>query len=311
MTNSRPAVPALVAALVLVSTSCDARPGGEYVPVVSALPARADLEPEYSFGVFPLHNPIRLFEVYQPMLEAVERAVPGARFRLEAGRDYPTYEARLNRGSLHFALLNPYQALRAQERGYRIFAKMGDDDRMRGIIVTRRNAGLRDVKDLAGSTISFPAPTALAASMMTKVFMKRHGLDVEREATIRYVGSQDSAVLNVHLGLSKAGCTWPPTWDALQREHPEVVEQLEIRWQTESLPSLAVVVRADVPDDCIRRVADVLTGLHASIEGRAILAGMQIPRYEAATSTTYEPVRRFIDDYERLFGALPSLEGQR
>jgi phosphonate transport system substrate-binding protein len=292
--------------LVAVFCGCDSDDREPpYEPSFAPAPKVGHAGVEYTFGVFPLHNAVRLFQVYQPALDAVNASVDGFVLRLQAGKDYRSYEQKLRDKSLAFAVVNPYQAIRAERSGYRIFAKMGGDSRMRGILVVRKDGRVRSFADLPGARISFPARSATAATMMNKVFLKKNGVDVERDMTAVYVGSQDSAVMNVFLGKTDLGGTWPPTWDALAASHPEVVRALEVRWQTESTVSLAVVARADVPDTAVARVADGLVALEHSAQGRRALAAMGIPRYERADTRTYDPFRAFLTEYEQLFGALP------
>jgi len=175
---------------------------------------------EYIFAIHPLHNSRRYFEVYQPLVDYINRNTKEFSVRLEASKDYTQFEEKLLNRKFHFALPNPYQAVRSLDKGYTIFGKMGDDERFRGIIVVRKDSHIQSVNDLRGTSISFPSATALAAAMMPKYFLKMKGLDVEKEATCLYVGSQESAIMNVYLGKTKAGCTWPPPWESLLSEHP-------------------------------------------------------------------------------------------
>ena len=295
--------------LLAVLAGCKERRSSDYTPVFGDAPAVAAAAPTYRFAIFPMHSSLRLLDVYQPLAEAINRRGAGFTVQIESSRDFASLESKIRHRQVQLALLNPYEAIEAERSGYRIFAKMGGDDRMRGIIVVRKDAGIRSVGDLRGAAISFPSPTALAATMMTKMFLRQHGLNVEEESSPQYVGSQDSAVMNVYQGLTKAGCTWPPTWDFIEREQPEVVAALEVKWQTDSLPSLAVLARDDVPAEHQRVIGDVLFGLHDSAEGQKILRRMGIPRYEPASSAVYDPVRRFVEDYEHVFGNVPKLAG--
>lgn len=87
---------------------------------------------------------------------------------------------------------------------------MGDDDNFRGIILVRKDSGIKSVKDLVGKNISYPAPTALAATMMPQWYLHIHGINIHTDITNSYVGSQESSIMNVFLGKSAAGATWPP-----------------------------------------------------------------------------------------------------
>jgi phosphonate transport system substrate-binding protein len=53
---------------------------------------------EYVFAIHPLHNPARLFEIYGPLIDYLNRNVSGARFRLEAARNYEELKRNCMRG---------------------------------------------------------------------------------------------------------------------------------------------------------------------------------------------------------------------
>ncbi len=74
---------------------------------------------------------------------------------------------------------------------------MGDDENFRGIIIVRKDSHFNQVRDLKGKAVSFPASTALAATMMPQYYMQTHGLDVTKDIDIRYVGSQESSIMSV------------------------------------------------------------------------------------------------------------------
>ena len=283
---------AAFAALCLLS-ACDQGPGGN-APAFSDQPAHVGTKPVYLFGVHPLHNPQLLFERYQPLVAFLNQKLGDVEFKLEASRDYPSYDQKLFNGHFQFALPNPYETTEAIDRGYRVFAKMGKDDDFRGIFLVRRDSGIEKVTDLKGKAVSYPAPSALAATMLPQWFLKQHGLDVFRDIDNRYVGSQESSILNVLQGKVSAGATWPPPWRAFQREHPEQAAQLELKWETQNLPNNSLVARKDMPEALVLRVRDLLVHLQDHAEGRAILAKMENPYFVVADNAAYDPVRAFI-----------------
>ncbi|HUW51255.1 MAG TPA: phosphate/phosphite/phosphonate ABC transporter substrate-binding protein [Sulfuricella sp.] len=254
---------------------------------------------EYIFAIHPLHNPERLFEVYGPLIDYLNRNIPGTTFRLEASRNYEKFEKKLYARQVDFALPNPYQTLNSLKHGYHVIAKMGDDDQFTGVILVRRDSGIEEVTDLKGKKVSYPARTALAATMMPQYYFQTHGLDVNRDIENLYVGSQESSIMNVYLGNVAAGATWPLPWKAFQKEHPDKASELEVKWETGSLINNGVVARNDVPEKLARRVAQLLDTLHASKEGRAILARMPLSRFELADDQRYRVIEDFLHKFSQ------------
>lgn len=269
-----------------------------YAPAVSTSSVEEG-EPVYIFSIHPLHNPTRLHEIFGPLMTYLSENIDNARFRLEASRNYASYDMKLYAGTAQFSLPNPYQTLNAIKHGYRVFGKMGDDYNFRGIILVRKDSGIRHVSQLKGKAVSYPAPTALAATMLPQYYLQTHGLDVMHDIENRYVGSQESSIINVYLGNTAAGATWPPPWNALRKERPELDQELEVRWQTQSLPNNSLVVREDVPERLVQQVGDLLFNLHKTESGRRMLKKMELSRYEPATNDTYRPVAEFIEKFNK------------
>jgi len=261
-------------------------------------------EKEYIFGVHPLHNPQRLHEVFYPLMEYLSKNIKGATFKLEASRNYAAYDKKLYAKKFDFALPNPFQTVNAIKKGYKIFGKMSDDHNFKGIILIRKDSGIKTIEDLKGKIVSYPAPTALAATMMPQYYIQTHGVDVMTEIDNRYVGSQESSIMNVFLKHSSAAATWPLPWIALSRERPDIAESLTVKWQTDPLPNNGLVVRPDVPEDVVKKVSELLFNLHLIAEGKAMLDKMELSAFESADNTTYLSVTEFLEKFSKEVRAL-------
>lgn len=263
-------------------------------------------EPVYIFGVHPLHNPQRLNEVYQPVVDYINARIHGARLTLEASRSYAAFEEKLlKERKFGFALPNPYQMVLSTEAGYRIFGQMSNEGRFRGLLIVRADSGIKVIGDLKGKVVAYPAPTALGATMMPQYYIHTHGLDVRKDIRNIYVGSQESSIMSAYLGNSAAAATWPGPWELFAQSHPEIARELVVRWETPPMPNNGLVVRDDMPEALVEEVSSLLFGLHRTEEGRAIMARVGVPRFDPASEDTYQPVRDFLARYREAIGDVP------
>lgn len=293
---------AFLGVALALGAACGRADNGGYTP--SFAPRPEGKQRVLIFGVHPLHNPERLYADYNPIVEYVNRRLGGAAVvRLEASRSYEEFDKKLYARHFDFALPNPYQTVNSLRHGYRVFGKMGDDGSFRGIILVRKDGGIAKLSDLKGKTVSFPAPTALAATMMPLYYLHTHGLDARRDIRRLFSGSQESSMMNVYLRKSAAGATWPPPWEAFQKSNPAVAQELVVRWETHALVNNGLVVRDDVPNELADAFARALFDLHTHEEGRRLLAVLPLTRFEPAGKKTYEPVVAFLRRYESLLGA--------
>ncbi|WP_197491540.1 phosphate/phosphite/phosphonate ABC transporter substrate-binding protein [Methylomonas methanica] len=284
----------VILGLSLLAGACDKSDENAYQPSPGQETQKV---PEYVVGIHPLHNPQRLMEVYGPIIEYMNGNIPDARFKLEASRNYEEYEKKLYAGHFAFAMPNPYQSVQSLKHGYRVFGKMGDDDDFRGIILVRKDSGINEVTDLKGKAVSYPAATALAATMMPQYYLHTHGIDINRDIENRYVGSQESSIMNVLRGHVAAGATWPVPWKTFSAQNPELASELVVKWQTEPLLNNGWVVHKDIPDPIVNEFAHQLFSLQESEQGRMMLAQVPVSRFEPANDETYRPVIDFLEKF--------------
>lgn len=295
---ARPAVIAAALVLLLAALAGCSREPESQGPQVGAKPLSPG-SPVYRFAVHPLHNPAKLIQAYQPLIDHLNSRLQGARLTLEASRDYASFEEKYQAKKPEFILPNPWQTLQAMQVGYRVIAMAGEPRDFTGIFVVRRDSGLKRPADLKGKAVSYPSSTALAACIMPQYFLHSQGIDVNADIDNRYVGSQESSIMNAYLKLTVAGATWPTPWRAFQREHPREAAELKVMWETEPLVNNSVMVRNDVAAGVAEQVRTQLLGLDASAAGKAILAGMETARFLPAVDQDYDVVRRYVARFER------------
>jgi phosphonate transport system substrate-binding protein len=153
--------------------------------------------------------------------------------------------------------------------------------------------------DLNGKAVSYPSATALAACSMPQYFLYKQGIDVNKDLDNRYVGSQESSILNVYYKFTVAGAVWTTPWRAFQHNYPKEAAELKVIWETESLVNNSVMVRNDVPEKVWRQVQKSLTELDPTNEGKSILANIETARFTIATNKEYDIVKIFTDRFER------------
>lgn len=283
--------------IILQLTACEQQLPGDKPLQYSSAPLEANV-PIYRFAVHPLHNPLKLSESYQPLIEYLNRQLPGVQLQLEASRDYQAYEQKFRERGPAFLLPNPWHTLQAQKVGYHVIAMAGDAEDFKGIFIVRQDSKIKKPADLKGKVVSYPSPTALAAAIMPQYFLYTHGININRDIQNIYVGSQESSIMNVYLGKSSAGATWPPPWRLFQKDHPTEAAQLKLIWETPSLLNNSVMVRDDVSESVRKQVRKSLLDLAQTTEGKAILLGMETTSFHAANDASYAVVADYIKHFE-------------
>ncbi|MFH0821888.1 MAG: PhnD/SsuA/transferrin family substrate-binding protein [Pseudomonadota bacterium] len=294
--NRRGLIIAALTLLLAVLPGCNREPERKG-PQYGEKPSSPGL-PLYRLAVHPLHNPGKLMKAYHPLIDYLNDRLQGARVALEASRDYAAFEEKYHARKPEFLLPNPWQTLQAMKVGYRVIAMAGEPQDFKGIFVVRRDSGLKRPDELKGKSVSYPSHTALAACIMPQYFLHNHGINVNADIENRYVGSQESSIMNAYLGLTAAGATWPPPWRAFQKDNPREAAELEVAWETESLVNNSVMVRNDVPAQVGEQVRALLLGLDGTKQGASVLVGLETARFLPASDEDYDVVRRYVSLFE-------------
>ena len=284
-------------AMFLLLSGCNQQPAEKPLqysktPVVTSLPV-------YRFAVHPLHNPAKLAEAYQPLIEYLNSHIPEAHFELEASRDYQAYEEKFRTAGPEFLLPNPWQTIEAIKSGYQVIAMAGDAEDFKGIFIARKDSNIKKPADLKGKIVSYPSHTALAACIMPQFYLHQHGINVNRDITNNYVGSQESSIMNAYLGQSAVAATWPVPWRLFQQDHPKEAAQLHQLWETPYLLNNSVMSGPRVPPAISQQVRKLLLELSTSSEGRTILSTMATARFHAADNTSYDKIRESVAVFEK------------
>lgn len=295
----------LVIALAALLASCGGRQPSEYVPTYGSSPVVASTVPQYSFGVPAIRHAKSLWDRYAQLITVLNRSGTGFALKMESGQTADRYDAKLRAGGYHFALVDPYQVLIAEQRGYTVIARTGRADRIRGVIVVRHDSDIHHLSDLRDRSIAFTNPTALAATLLNDYGLFESGLNVRKKAKVLYTHSPENSLLNVDLKRSDAAAVSLADWEIFRHDHPESASQLNLLWQSDDLSGPAVMAFHAVPAAHVQSLQTALLALGSQPQGREALSKAGLSEFRAGNSISYDDVWDFLQRYQRVLGPLP------
>jgi phosphonate transport system substrate-binding protein len=250
---------------------------GAAVPARAQTPCPAPL----TFGVVPQQSATQLARAWGPIFAHIGAAA-GCEVTFRTARDIPAFEQECADGEYDLAYMNPYHYTVFHEMaGYRAFARR-EGGGIRGIVVVRVDSPLRDVRELAGKSMAFPAPAAFAASVLPRFTFRRMGMEVNPV----YVSSHDSVYLTVSKGLYPAGGGIVRTFSNMD---DSVKQSLRVLWKTPEYTPHALAAHPRVPDDVLQRVARALYELDETRP--ELLEPLGVPGFRPAQDKDWDDVR--------------------
>lgn len=221
-------------------------------------------------GIVPQLPPREIVSTWTPVLKEVGQR-SGQCLVLVVAPSIPAFEQQLRGGALDFAFLNPYHQVMAQRwRGFIPLVRDGQTP-LEGILVVRKDSPMRRLSDLNGATVAFPAPNAFAASLLPRALLARSGIRIRPS----YVRTHSNVFRAVILGSNQAGGAVNNT---LQRERPELRQQLRVLWRTPPFPAHPFSAAAQVPASVRQAVQRGFLELGQTPQGRQLLAKAQLPK---------------------------------
>jgi len=220
-----------------------------------------------------------------------------AKIRVLACSNADDYLDKLKKRVFDFTIINGSLVLDAEQNGYAIVGKMGDDDKYRSVIFVRRDSAINEFSDLTGKTLTTSGPNALAGTMMPLFFLYKNGVDVKRDIKRLYAPSFESTIMNVYLGRCSAGASKRAIAMDMFIQRPEIGAKLMIKWETPPLINNALFIRNDMDTMIASELTKLIFALQDNEEGRRALIPLDVSKFEKATSETYKPLRDFLAEY--------------
>lgn len=244
----------------------------------------AKAEPlNFTFGIVPQQSADKLARLWGPILQQISEET-GLRVSFKTAPNIPAFESRLAAGEYDFAYMNPYHyTVFNQTSGYLALAR-ARDKRIKGILVVRKDSEIKQLADLEGSTLAFPAPAAFAASILSQSNLKSAGVKFQS----KYVSSHDSVYRTVAKGLYPAGGGVVRT---LNNVEAEIRDQLRVLWTSRGYTPHAIAVHPRVNKQDAQALQQALVNLEQKAEGAALLKGIKIKGFEIARDSDWDDVR--------------------
>lgn len=238
----------------------------------------------YTFGVVPQESASQLAANWSPVLAALSEK-SGIKLSFATAPDVPTFERRLAAGEYDFAYMNPYHFVVYHAKpGYRALAR-AKGERLRGVLVVRKDSPVRGMKDLAGATLAFPTPAAFGATLLVQAELRRQRLPFKAA----FVKSHNSVYRGVVKGLYPAGGGVPRTLDLLD---PAIARELRVVWTSPPYTSHAIATRPQLDPAVRSRVLAAMMQVSLEPAQLRLLAEIGFDGFEPARDQDWDDVRR-------------------
>ncbi len=240
---------------------------------------------EFSFGVVPQFEAQKLYAIWKPVLKVLEQKT-GYKFKMQGTESIPEFEKQFARGRYDFAYMNPWHSLTAfEQQGYQPLVRSGIRQ-LQGILVVRKGSAIDNIQQLEGQSVAFPAPNALAASLLMRAELANlHHVTVHPV----YVGTHSSSYLNVALKETVAAGGVLRT---LKNQSDMIKNLLRIIYKTQKIPPHPISAHPRVPQTVVHQVQMAFLAMKEEPEHQKLLAKIPMREPVIATIKDYQILKR-------------------
>ena len=262
-----------------------------FISSVCLLSSPVFAEATYRFGVVPQFEPRKLASIWLPILAELEKRT-GFHLTMVGAARIPEFESEFENGRYDFAYMNPYHSIVAmRKQGYEPLVR-DNGTQLSGILAVAKDGPIKQLSDLGGKTVAFPAPNALGASLLMRADLDRvHHLKISP----LWSQTHTSAYLNVALGKADAAGGVMATFE---QQPPAVRNKLKVLYETRPMPPHPVMAHPRVPTSDRDKLRQAFLDLGATSEGQALLAKVPFKRIGAAKPEDYRDLAKWgLEDY--------------
>ncbi|WP_439498524.1 phosphonate ABC transporter substrate-binding protein [Bosea sp. (in: a-proteobacteria)] len=210
-------------------------------------------------GLIPSEDSRAMLESSQQLLDALEKNL-GIKVQGFVASDYNGVIEAMRSGHVEVAYLGPFSyVLGTTVAPIEAFATAETAKSGRTYyhsqIITRKDSGIKEVKDLKGRTFAFVDPSSTSGHLFPKAGLMRLGFDPEKDfGRVLFTGSHDANALAVANKRVDAATIADRILDAAVQKKLVDPADIQVVWRSDPIPESPTCWRKNLPDDLKKQI---------------------------------------------------------
>jgi phosphonate transport system substrate-binding protein len=202
--------------------------------MVSGEEAFAQAPKELRVSAIPDENPQEMLRIYTPFADYLAKEI-GIPVKFTPVVDYAATVEGLAGNKLDmvwYGGLTSVQAARMAKGARRIIMRK-EDAEFKSHFITRKDTGIKELKDLKGKTFSFGSVSSTSGHLMPRYFLLKSGINPEKDfSKFSFSGAHDATAAWVEAARVDAGALNFLVWDKLVETKKVDTNKVFIFWTT-------------------------------------------------------------------------------
>ncbi len=251
---------------------------------------------ELKFGFTPVLGEAEMRAEFEPLMTYLSEAI-GQKVVLYIAKNYGDLRTQMEAGTVVIGSFSPFAYVDAARGGkIRIIAQsiLEGSATYRGLIVARKESGLKTVAELEGKRFAFVDPKSASGYVYPRAMLIEKGVTPERffKETI-FAGGHDKVIAAVLEGRADAGAIYDGAL-GVAKAKGAATEHLAVLSSTDPIPHDAIAVRVGLDEALSIKIRTALVDLDKSEAGRKVIANSKkkLTGHVIAEDSLFDVVRR-------------------
>ncbi|MBI4529774.1 MAG: putative selenate ABC transporter substrate-binding protein [Deltaproteobacteria bacterium] len=219
---------------------------------------------ELKISAIPDENPQEMLRIYTPFADHLTKEI-GMPVKFTPVVDYAATVEGLAANKLDmvwYGGLTSVQAVRRAKGATRIVMRK-EDAAFKSYFITRKDKGIRELKDLKGRTFSFGSVSSTSGHLMPRYFLLKAGINPEKDfSKFSFSGAHDATVAWVAAGRVDAGALNFLVWDKLVETKKVDTDKVVVFWTTPAYVDYVWTVRGGLDRELVQRISQAFLKLN-------------------------------------------------
>lgn len=247
-------------------------------------------------GRIPFTNSSEMLKKHELFLDYLTKKLGVRRVTLQTAPDYSSNLKQIVDGKIDIAWMSTMTSVDARKmKEVELLVKpvRYGSTSYRGIIITRQDSGIKNLKDLKGKRFAWVEKESASAYIFPRALLLNAGINPDKDfSEVAFLGKHDTVVYNVLIGKYDACACYDDARTTLKDQSK--INELTIIGRTEDICNEPIVVRSSLPEDLKNKLKEALLSLdYKSPEGKRILENLtDVQGFKTVDPRDYDAVEK-------------------
>ncbi|MGB3750125.1 MAG: phosphonate ABC transporter substrate-binding protein [Arcobacteraceae bacterium] len=253
---------------------------------------------EIIFGVIPVAGTSSIEAMWGDIVKYLEKTLE-VKVNLKTTSDYTGVITGMTHGHIDAAYIGPNAYVTARERtnveAIAMEVNYEGVPGYHGLILTRKDSGLKTLEDLKGKVWAFTDPQSTSGTLVPTILFSKEGIDPEKYfSKVIYSGGHQASVLALKAGRVDAISNNDLDFNAGVGKQWEE-DEFNIVWKSDLIPGTPIAVRGDLPSSLKAAIKGAFLSYEFPKDSQLPMAG-----FANAKDSSYDSTRELVEAKKKI-----------